>query len=79
MDAEHSHRSDRRDNQRKRQEREEKVIEQAMALAIFSAVMLTMLTVTAIAERYLPEKWWTKLMKPLEERDGEIHYKTKTI
>lgn len=55
------------------------MIEQAIALAVFSAVMLTMLAVTAIVERYMPGKWWTKLMKPLEERDGEIHYKTKTI
>ena len=66
MDAERSHRSDRRDNQRKRQEREEKVIEQAIALAEFSAVILTILAVTAIAERYIPGKWWTRLVRPLK-------------
>lgn len=42
------------------------MIEQAVALIVFSAVMLTMLAVTAIAERYLPEKWWTRLMRPLK-------------
>lgn len=42
------------------------MIEQAIALAVFSAVMLAMLAVMAIAEGYLPEKWWTRLMRPLK-------------
>ena len=47
------------------------MIEQGIALIVFSAVMLAMLAVTAIAEKYLPEKWWTRLMRPLGEGRNE--------
>ncbi|MBS6510393.1 MAG: hypothetical protein KH334_01700 [Clostridiales bacterium] len=42
------------------------MIEQAIALVVFSTVMLAMLTVTVIAEKCLTEKWWTRLVRPLK-------------
>ncbi len=42
------------------------MIELGIGLAALCGVMLAMLAVTAIAERYLLEKWWTRLMKPLK-------------